>query len=84
MTRVMSLMYDENTHAARLLLHMKEYTKCIVWCLNAGPDFHPAFENKHKAPCNVDNFYFKEMPWLANGAVNPNGVPPAPFDYDLY
>jgi len=80
----MSLPYDPLTHDARLRVHIDEYTECIVWCLKAGPDFHPAFEHKHMAPCDFANFYFQEPPWLADGTVNPAGVPPSAFDYETY
>ena len=80
----MSQPYAADTHDERLELHIHEYTKCIVWCIKAGPAFHPAFEHKHKAPCDVANFYFKEAPWLEDGTVNPNGVPPTPSNYDCY
>jgi len=68
--------YDAVTHYARLQVHLNEYSKCIVWCIKAGPEYHPAFEHKHKAPCNVRNFYFGQCPWLSDGSVNPLGVPP--------
>ena len=79
-----TLPYDPVTHVARLQVHLDEYSKCIVWCLKAGPEYHPAFDHKHKAPCNVENFYFGQTPWLSDGSVNPSGVPPAPFNYPTY
>jgi hypothetical protein len=69
--------YDPVTHDARLHTHLDEYSKCIVWCIKAGSEYHPAFEHKHQAPCNVGNFYFGQCPWLPDGTVNPPGVPPA-------
>ena len=71
-----TLPYDPLTHAARLRVHLDECTKCIVWCIKAGPQYHPASENRQKAPCNVGNFYFGQPPWLTDGSVNPLGVPP--------
>jgi len=76
--------FDPATHNARLRQHMNEYTKCVVWCIEAGPDFHPAFEHKHLAPSDARNFYFEQRPWLVDGTVNSAGVPPAPFDFDKY
>ena len=53
-----TLPYDPMTHDARLQVHLDEYSKCIVWCIKAGPEYHPAFDHKHKAPCNMEIFYF--------------------------
>ena len=71
-----TLPYDPLTHAARLRVHLDECTKCVVWCIKAGPEYHPASEHRQKAPCNVGNFYFGQPPWLPDGSVNPLGVPP--------
>jgi len=76
--------YDTATHDARLKVHLDEYSRCIVWCIKAGPKYHPAFDHKHEAPCNVENFYFGQTPWLSDGSVNPWGVPPAPSNYPTY
>jgi len=79
-----TLAYDPVTHDARLQVHLDEYSKCIVWCIKAGPEYHPAFEHKHNAPCNVENFYFGQKPWLSDGSVNPFGVPPASSNCPTY
>jgi len=76
--------FNPETHDARLALHLQEYTKCIRWCLDHSAQYHPAFVHKHKAPCDIDNFYFKQTPWMDDGSVNPQGVPPAAFDFDTY
>jgi len=76
--------YDPVTHNARLQVHRDEYSKCIAWCIKAGPEYHPAFDHNHKAPCNVNNFYYGLCPWLSNGSVSPLGVPPVPSNYPTY
>ena len=76
--------YDPQTHDARLARHVEEYTRCIVWCLKAGPEYHPAFDHKHRAPCDVSCFYFQQAPWLPDGSVNAAGVPPAATIFDRY
>jgi hypothetical protein len=81
---VMTEPYHPETHDARLKVHLDEYERCIVWCIQAGKDFHPAFEHKQKAPHDIENFYFAQAPWHSDGSVNSMGVPPAPSDYPRY
>jgi len=76
--------YNPETHDTRLKKHFDEYETCIVWCIQAGKDLHPAFEHKHKARYDIRNFYFGQAPWHSDGSVNSMGVPPAPSDYPRY
>tara|TARA_B100001758_G_scaffold247914_1_gene268476 strand:- start:14544 stop:15107 length:564 start_codon:yes stop_codon:yes gene_type:complete len=55
--------------------HHAEYTQRIRWCIDQGPGYWPAHENKHRAPGDDTNFIFQIPPWHADGSVNPLGVP---------
>ena len=57
--------------------HDDECMARIQWCLQNGPAYWPAHENKHRAPGNDKNFYYGIPPWHADGTVNPKGVPPS-------
>lgn len=61
---------DENYHR-----HQDEYNKRIRWCVDQGPEYWPAHENKHRAPGDDRNFVFEIPPWHADGTPNPIGIP---------